>query len=169
MLTPQKDPQKPSTSHDMDTTVVSMVEVEKYLLAEVLEEKSDKNDDRHKGELADTCNADTPVYTRNAAVSYFIDMKEEEGKLFKKVNSGWGEFVLLPQEDFDEFIQVRSDLEIEKLAIVNPPLLYFLGNYNEVVQVHVLSKNVVELDLKVINEYQRWCLEIKEKLSLDLN
>jgi hypothetical protein len=76
---------------------------------------------------------------------------------------------LLPQEDFDEFIQVRSDLEIEKLAIVNPPLLYFLGNYNEDVQVHVLSKNVVELDLKVINEYQRWCLEIKEKLSLDLN
>jgi hypothetical protein len=140
---------------------VSMEEVHEYIEKIVSEEEYNPGENesfRLAGEN------DTPVQMRNASVMYFIDLMKKNGKQYKVVDSGWGPFVILPNEDLCSFFSLRDGFDMDSSTLICPPVLYFLALKN--IPFQHISENVIKVEDAVLQKYHTWLEEMKISLKM---
>jgi phosphosulfolactate synthase (CoM biosynthesis protein A) len=136
-----------------------MDEVNDFVKSLVMEEEFDPSN-TDTSNLMGHNKGCTPMYMNHTAVKYFIDIMKANGTVFDVVDSGWGKFVLIPDEHLPTYFTVRDGLVSTNLTYICPPVLYFIAlkgiNYN------IFSENVIELQPESIEQYKQWLEEMME-------
>lgn len=158
---PTLTPQKPEA--EFVNIPVTMEEVNDFVQKLVMEEEYNPDDSEGAKSLTGDKSGFIPIYKKNTAVQYFVDLMKANGKDYEVVASGWGQFVLLPDEDFKTYLKVRDGLDITNLAFVCPPILYFISLKGLGYQ--YFSENVIELESGANEEYTQWIEEMKRSFK----
>lgn len=140
---------------------VTMEDVNLYIEQLVREEEFNPNENE-SCRLAER--GFTPLYTKNTAVQYFLDQMKGNGITYKVVDSGWGEFVLLPDEDLQSFFKIREEINLSNMTYACPPVIYFIGLKH--INADSISKNVIKMPEDSLEEYKSWMEELKRSFTL---
>jgi hypothetical protein len=106
---------------------------------------------------------DTPVQMKDASVMYIIDLMKQNGKQYKVVDSGWGPFVILQNDDLCSFFSLRDGFDMDSSALICPPVWYFLALKN--IPFQHISENVIKVDDDLLQQYHTWREEMKISLK----
>lgn len=142
----------------------SMGEVEDHIRQLVAFERADSEDHTLAGELEDQSGA-IPVFYLNPAIQYFCDIQRPKGKTFAVKHTGWGPFIVLSHDEFDDFISFKAKFDIEQLLLLDIPLQYFLKMHDKPVNIKYHTENVVQVNSHVKEQYNEWLQENKDRLE----
>ncbi|WAR14854.1 hypothetical protein MAR_004959, partial [Mya arenaria] len=145
----------------------TLEEVEEKLRKDIEVEKSDPMGETVAGGLQDHSET-TPVFLNNPHVRFFIEIKKRKGQEILIQASGWGEFVLMSENDFENYESFKNKIT-EDLLILDCSLEYFLSVcVKEKVEVLYYTDCIVRLvPSNVIDQYKKWLEEAKCSLHLD--
>lgn len=144
----------------------TLSEVEEELLESIRIEEADQYDDSFVGDLQEQHSGLTPVSLNNPAVQFFVDIQKQKGQIIEIKQTGWGPFILLTDEIFDDFISFRNSLNVNELLTISVALRFFLNKYGKNIKVMHVSEKVVRLDpVHAVYKYREWLQQMKESLS----
>ena len=108
----------------------------------------------------------TPMHFNNPLIQCFYDIESQRGHNMEIKHTGWGPFILIPDNSLNDFFSFRKNFNVEELLCVNIPLLYYLNNYGKDIKVMHVTKNVVRLDpFSSVDQYKEWLKQMKDQLS----
>ena len=148
-------------------TCPTLEEVEEKLRKDIEVENSDPMDETLAGDLQDHSET-TPVFLNHPHVRFFIEIKKRKGQEVLIQSSGWGEFVLMTENDFENYETFKNKIP-EDLLILDSTLEYFLSVcVKEKVEVLYYTDCIVRLvPSNVIDQYKKWLEDEKSSLHLD--
>lgn len=139
----------------------------KFLQAEKREEE-ERGLNLDPGELAEVDSSRfCPVHASQPSLYLF---QEHKGKIYEKVSSGYGEFLLVPHDEMDEFGVFSQIFNGSSIFLVNPAILYYISNVyvsSNPVKVNEISSQVWELPKDVADGYQKWKVDVMEAVTDD--
>ena len=158
-----REMQSPNQRYECDLDIfndylVQLVEEDKMSLLESFSKDQ-------AGELGEVDTSKfTPVCMRNAATTYYKDIETEKGHKLGTVSSALGEFLLIPNEDFEEYLKIAHSLPVAEMFSVNPALLKFAFE-NSHYEITSLTRNVWLLPSDAADKYRSWMEEMKDMIQ----
>ena len=126
------------------------------------QDEDNKTEDFTTGPLAvvDT-HKYTPVYAHNPKVQYFLDTFGENLNLLV-IDTGYGKFVCIPNEEFASFNICCEALPLEQLLDINPASLYYIKK--NAIKCPFISQHVAMVSVTDRDCYYSWLESEKANL-----
>lgn len=145
----------------------SISDVEEESLDSISLEEKDSYDESFIGDLHGGSSGSTPVFLKNELAQFFYDIERQRGHNIEIKHTGWGPFILIPDEKLEDFFSFRKKFNVEELLLVSIPLLFYLNNYGKDIKVMHVSENVVRLDpFSAVDQYKEWLRHMKDQLVI---